>query len=61
MKHEREIDAFQQMKDVQNKKIVMPHGEIVGTAKILPYRLDVHFSGSMKGVHPQYREGECCT
>jgi hypothetical protein len=60
MKHEREIDAFQQMKSVQSKKIVMPHGEIVGTAAMLPYRIDVHFSTSMKGVHPQYREGEFC-
>ena len=28
MKHEREMDAFQQMKSVKHKKIVMPHGEI---------------------------------
>ena len=57
-KMEREMDAFDALKDVRAGNIVMPHGEIFGTTKVFPYKVDVLFAESMRGKHPQFRESK---
>ena len=49
------------LKNVRAGNVVMPHGEILGTTKVFPYRVDIYFAESMRGSHPQFRESKSNT